>query len=69
MYNIPTEFDNKYSTESIENSICPYRNVHSMYCSASIMRMLIGRQRNMNYCLTEDFDRCPVFLAKVLRGN
>ncbi len=51
------------------NSICPYRNVDSVYCPAAVMKMPISRQRNTNYCLTEDFDCCPAFLAKVLRGN
>jgi hypothetical protein len=69
MYNSQTAFGNKSSDTSIENPICPYRKVQSMYCSASVMRMLIDQRRNMTHCLTEDFDCCPVFLAKVLRGN
>jgi hypothetical protein len=60
---------NKAPARGVENSICPYREVHSMYCSASVMRMPINQRRNMIYCLTENFDCCHVFLAKVLRGN
>lgn len=64
-----TASGNKAPTMGIEASICPHREVHSEYCSASVMRMRINQRRNMNYCLTENFDCCPVFLAKVLRGN
>jgi len=61
--------ESKALATTVENSICPYRKTHSMYCNASIMRMRIDERKNITYCLTEDFDCCPVFLAKVLRGN
>ena len=59
---------NKAPATGVENALCPYRDILSMYCSASVMRMPIDRRRTMTYCLTEDFDCCPVFLAKILRG-
>ena len=69
MFTSHSAFGNKASAATVENSSCPYRKDHSLYCSASIMRMRIDQRRNTTYCLTEDFDCCPVFLAKVLRGN
>lgn len=60
---------NKAPARSTVSSICPYRNVHSEYCAASVMTMRIDQRRNATYCLTDDFDCCPVFLAKVLRGS
>ncbi|HYA86287.1 MAG TPA: hypothetical protein VEI57_04355 [Nitrospirota bacterium] len=69
MYITHAAVGHKALATTVENSICPYQNVHSMDCSASIMRMRIDQRRNMTYCLTEDFDRYPVFLATVLRGN
>ncbi len=59
----------KAPAKSVANSICPYSKVHSMYCSASIMRMPIDQRRNMTYCSTNDFDCCPVYLAKVFRAH
>jgi hypothetical protein len=64
-----TAFGNKAPAMGVEATICPYREVQSEYCSASVMRMRINQRRNIHYCLTENFDCCPVFLAKILRGS
>ena len=48
---------------------CPYRTEKSTHCSVSIMTVAIDDRRRAAYCCTEDYDRCPLFLAKVLRGN
>lgn len=64
-----TAFGNIAPAMRIENTICPYKKVQSEYCSASVMTMRINQRRNAIYCLTENFDCCPLFLAKVLRGN
>lgn len=50
-------------------SICPYRQTNSMYCSASVMTFAIAKRQDAAYCSSENFDNCPVFLAKVLRRN
>lgn len=47
---------------------CPYWKKSAANCPASIMAMAIPHRRKSLYCRTEDFDRCPIFLAKVLRG-
>lgn len=49
--------------------ICPYLAAESNFCSASIMVAIINNERKASYCSTEDYDRCPLFLAKVLRGG
>jgi hypothetical protein len=49
-------------------SLCPYRNAKNIYCSASIVRAAISKRQNEAYCSTENFDCCPMFLGKVLRG-
>lgn len=69
MYISQTTFGDKAPVSGVEESICPYRKAQSQYCSASVMTMRIDQRKSMTYCLTEDFDCCPVFLAKVLRGN
>lgn len=50
-------------------SACPYRKATSAYCSASVMPLSISKRQDASYCGTENFDHCPVFLAKVLRSN
>jgi len=49
-------------------SVCPYRKVTSAYCSASVMAFAVTKRQDTAYCRTENFDHCPLFLAKVLRS-
>ncbi len=49
-------------------TICPYQPSKSFFCSASVMTVAIDNRKRAAYCDTDDFDRCPLFLAKVLRG-
>jgi hypothetical protein len=56
-------------SEGIHGLMCPYRTAKSIFCSASIMTVVIDNRRKAAYCCTEDYDRCPLFLAKVLRGR
>jgi hypothetical protein len=48
---------------------CPYSTAQSIFCAASIMTVAVDDRRKAAYCCTEDYDRCPLFLAKVLRGR
>ncbi len=50
-------------------SRCPYRNKDSVYCAASVVRAAISTRQNAAYCSTENFDSCPVYLGKILRGT
>lgn len=50
-------------------SVCFYRKANSIYCSASVMTLAISKRQDAAYCCTENFDQCPMFLAKVLRSN
>lgn len=52
----------------ISGSICPYKPATNFFCSASVMTVAIDNRKETTYCNTDDFDRCPLFLAKVLRG-
>ncbi len=49
-------------------SLCPYRDAADAVCSAAIMTFTISKRQDAAYCRTENFDQCPLFLAKVLRG-
>jgi hypothetical protein len=48
---------------------CPYVPADKDYCAASVMTVSISERTRDNYCSSEDFDRCPLFLAKVLRRS
>jgi hypothetical protein len=51
----------------LHESACPYQA--GAVCSASVMTVVLDTPRKAKYCNTEDHDRCPLFLAKVLRGS
>ncbi len=46
---------------------CPYDTVSSNYCAASIMTVVTNSYQKRNYCWTDNYDCCPLFLSKVLR--
>jgi hypothetical protein len=69
MYMSQVLVGNKAPSGNITISMCPYKEEQGRNCSASITKMPIDQRRKTTYCATEDFDCCPVFLGKVLRGN
>jgi hypothetical protein len=46
---------------------CPYSDMIADVCRASISAMKLGLTMSLNYCASEDYDGCPIFLAKILR--
>jgi len=47
---------------------CPYFDT-SGECNASFSTLLPSQRTRRNLCANEDYDNCPIFLAKVLRGR
>lgn len=47
------------------NSVCPYNGINT--CRASLSSMMIDKSRKEDYCSDENYDNCPIFLAKILR--
>ena len=48
---------------------CPHCNSERAVCMASISSMRLGIVERLVYCSNENYDNCPIFLAKVLRGR
>lgn len=46
---------------------CPFGNEESQVCSASLSSLVIGKSRRQAYCGGDDYDNCPIFLARMLR--
>ncbi len=46
---------------------CPFGNAESSICSASLSSMVIGTSRRQAYCSGDNYDSCPIFLARMLR--
>jgi hypothetical protein len=44
---------------------CPYNG--NTVCRASVSSMPLDALRKTHYCNTENYDNCPIFLAKILR--
>jgi len=46
---------------------CPYRNVSSNVCAASLFNMKIDTEQLSIYCSADRFSDCALFLSKTLR--
>jgi hypothetical protein len=53
------------SKSDAHNSICPYNGINT--CRASISSMIIDKRKKEDYCSDENYDNCPIFLAKIPR--
>ncbi len=51
-------------TES--DQCCPYAGASDL-CAASLYSFFPSATVWLNFCNTEDYDNCPIFLAKTLR--
>lgn len=49
-----------------ENS-CPYCNIKADVCVASLSSLKLGLLMRENYCGSDNYDNCAIFLAKSLR--
>jgi hypothetical protein len=52
----------------VQGSTCPHDAGAGTFCSASIMTVVLSSYQKTTYCWTENYDSCPMFLAKILRG-
>ena len=48
---------------------CPYGDIIADVCRASISSMKLGMIASLYRCISEDYDGCPIFLAKILRSK
>jgi len=59
------------NTESISvmtfDTGCPYSG--KTVCMASLSSLTIDGNRRANCCSTDNYDDCPIFLSKMLRGR
>jgi hypothetical protein len=46
---------------------CPFIDGVTSICGASLSSMIVGPHNRREYCLSENYDNCPLFLAKVMR--
>jgi len=55
--------------DAVDEGKCPFSDCRTDTCAASVSSMVIGPDTRQLYCSNEDFDNCPVFLARILRGG
>ncbi|HBH61239.1 MAG TPA: hypothetical protein DDX85_05765 [Nitrospiraceae bacterium] len=53
--------------DEVTEASCPYGDIISDVCRASISSMKLGLIAGLKYCASEDYDGCPIFLAKIIR--
>ena len=46
---------------------CPFAETETNICLASLSAMVIGPGCRQGYCFNDNYDDCPIFLAKSLR--
>ncbi|MBI5664439.1 MAG: hypothetical protein HZC49_05040 [Nitrospirae bacterium] len=51
----------------VTQTSCPYGDIVGDVCRASISSMKPGLIEGLKYCASEDYDGCPIFLAKIMR--
>lgn len=47
--------------------LCSYCNTETEICMAALSTMSLGPITRLTYCDNENYDYCPVLLAKILR--
>jgi|OpeIllAssembly_1097287.scaffolds.fasta_scaffold100915_3 hypothetical protein len=52
---------------AVYQSNCPYECTATDTCAASLSSMTISSGSKQLYCSNDNYDNCPVFLAKMLR--
>jgi hypothetical protein len=52
---------------SASSDACPFDGAVTDICSASLSSLVIAPRKRRDYCSNENYENCPVFLAKILR--
>jgi hypothetical protein len=47
---------------------CPYLCESTNVCAASLSQLMIDARRRSSFCSSENYDSCPIFLARTLRA-
>jgi hypothetical protein len=50
-----------------DDLICPFSDRATNICAASFSSMIVGPRNRKEYCFSDDYDNCPMFLAKMMR--
>jgi len=48
---------------------CPFRNVNPATCRVSFSRRSLNQRHCSRYCLSDEHDNCPLYLAAALRSS
>ncbi len=51
----------------VSGNSCPYCNIEANICVASLTSLKLGVLMRLNYCSSDNYDNCAIFLAKSLR--
>jgi hypothetical protein len=60
---------NDSKSAGVHGSTCPHGAGAVTFCSASIMTVVMSSYQKTTYCWTDNYDNCPMYLAKILRGR
>lgn len=65
--NPPVAESHRVFCEEKAEMTCPFYRSETTLCAASLSGLVIGKQKQAVLCGSDDYDNCPLFLAKTLR--
>ncbi len=54
---------------NIEQACCPFWDCRALNCQVSFSDESVGSKRYLHYCISDDHDNCPLYLAEALRRS
>jgi len=57
------------TTTCMEKNHCPFWDSLTLSCQVSFSREVLSARRRLHYCMTDDHDNCPLYLAEALRRS
>ncbi len=62
------KFLNISRKQPLIHNACPDYDCHRQLCLASTGNLIPDRKQQLNYCASDDYDNCPIYLCKALRS-
>jgi hypothetical protein len=60
---------NNSRSAGVQGTACPHGAGAGTFCAVSIMTVVMSSYQKTTYCWTDNYDNCPMYLAKILRGR
>ncbi|MCK9418375.1 MAG: hypothetical protein M0R70_03235 [Nitrospirae bacterium] len=69
MQNSQSTIENDPTSAGVHEATCPFESESGHFCHAAVMTVFMSSHQKKTYCWTDNYSRCPMFVAKILRGR